>query len=174
MQIAKLFVGSALSLAMVAHVPAQTVHHVGAFGFSTIQAAIDAASPGDIVLVDPGLHAAFTLNKGVTILGSVGGGTSILSFGPSFPLVSVPAGQIAHLVALQCTTMTIGSGQATIDRCSFTGAQPRLAIANAVVHLQRCTIQNTSPGVGTPLATLFLDNANVFASDCTFSGVGAG
>jgi hypothetical protein len=175
MQTVKLFAVPALSFGIAAHVPAQTVHHVGIFGFATIQAAIDAASPGDIVRVDPGLHAAFTLNKGLTILGSQGGSTSILSFGTtSFPQVQVPVGQIAHLIDLQFTTMTIGSSHATIDRCSFTGAQPRLVITNAVVHLQRCTIQSTSPGVGAPLPTLFLDNANVFASDCTFRGVDAG
>lgn len=174
MHTAKLLVAPTLSLAMLAHLPAQTVHQVGIFGFPTIQAAIQAASPGDIVRVDPGQHLAFTLDKGLTILGSAAGGTSILSFGTtSFPLVNVPAGQIAHLGNLQFATMTI-SGHVTLDRCSFAGPQPRLVIANAVAHMQHCTIQSAGTGAGAPLATLFMDNASVFASDCAFHGVTSG
>jgi hypothetical protein len=169
---AKLSGVPALAIAIVAHLPAQTVHHVGGFGFATIQAAIQAASPGDIVLVDPGLHAAFTLDKGLTIVGSTSGGTSILSFGnTAVPVVDVPAGQIAHLLHLQFTTMRVAGGQVTVDRCSFTGARPRLNITNAVAHLQRCSVIPTGNGVGAPEPTVFVHDADVFASDCTIHGL---
>jgi hypothetical protein len=168
----KLFGVPTLSLVLVAHLPAQTVHHVGAFGFATIQAAIQAASPGDIVLVDPGLHAPFTLDKGLTIVGSSAAPTSILTFGnTAAPVIDVPAGQIAHLVRLQFTTSRIVGGHVTVDRCSFTGSRPRLNITNAVVHLQRCSVIPTGNTVGAPEPTLFVHDADVFASDCTIHGL---
>jgi hypothetical protein len=171
MQPAKLF-GSTLSVVLVAHLPAQTVHHVGVLGFATIQAAIQAASPGDIVRVDPGVHAAFTLDKGLTIVGSAAGGTSILSFGnTAVPIVDVPAGQTAHLVQLQFTTMRIVGGQVTVDRCAFTGSRPRLNITNAVAHLQHCSVIPTGNSVGAPEPTVFVHAAAVFASDCTIHGL---
>lgn len=170
----KLFLAPALSLATLAYLPAQTVHHVGVFGHATIQAAIAVANPGDIVRVDPGTHAAFTLDKGLTIVGSAAGGTSILSFGTtSIPTIHVPAGQIAHLIDLQFTTMTVGGGQVTIDHCSFTGTQPRLVITNAVAHMQQCVIQSTGTSVSGPFATLMLDSAELFASDCVVRGIDA-
>jgi hypothetical protein len=169
---AKLFGVASLSVVIVSPLPAQTVHHVGAFGFATIQAAIQAASPGDVVLVDAGLHAAFTLDKGLTVVGSATGGTSILSFGnTAVPVIDVPAGQIAHLVQMQFTTMRIVGGHVTIDRCSFTGARPRLNITNAVAHLQRCSVIPTGNTVGAPDSTVFVHDAEVFASDCTIHGL---
>ena len=70
-----------LSAGLAAALPCQTVHQVGVFGFSTINAAIAAASPGDIVLVDPGTHAPFVLDKALTIRGTPGFSTNVITFG---------------------------------------------------------------------------------------------
>ena len=61
--------------------------------FTTIQAAIDAASPNDTILVRPGQHTAFNLTKPLRILGQ----------GPGFLLVNG-----------QSTVSNIGSGQTAV------------------------------------------------------------
>lgn len=67
-----------------------TTWHVGGAGpgnFAAIQEAIDAAAPGDVVLVEAGNYAPFVLDKGLTILGRrPGPGTvgTLVSWYPTF------------------------------------------------------------------------------------------
>jgi len=44
----------------------------GGADFTTIQAAVDAASPGDVLLVQAGSYAAFTLDRDLSILAAPG------------------------------------------------------------------------------------------------------
>lgn len=60
--------------------------------FTTIQAAISAAQPGDRILVQPGSYGSFTLRKGPTI---VGYGTPTAGWAQ---INDVPLGQVASLV----------------------------------------------------------------------------
>ena len=63
---------------------AADVLHVGATGaFPEIQPAIDAAQPGDTILVAPGSYASFTLSKPVFV---VGAGPDLVSVGVGFLL----------------------------------------------------------------------------------------
>lgn len=156
------------ALSLVASLQAQTVHQVGVGGFLTIDAAIQVASPGDVIVVGPGQHAPFHLTKGLTIRGT--GQTQVLSFGPQQPTVAIPAGQTAHLARLQMTTMHC-SGRLTIDRCTFVGGLPQLTIAQASVVMQRCTVTGTSTSLIATQATTVIQDSEVFAVDCTFRGV---
>ncbi len=158
-----------LSAGLAAALPCQTVHQVGVFGFSTINAAIAAASPGDIVLVDPGTHAPFVLDKALTIRGTPGLSTNVITFGSVRSAVNLPAGQTAHFTHLQFGGLAVGSGQVTFDSCSFVGAQPQLRIANSVVHLQSCTVQSNG-AIALADASLSLQQASMFASGCTILG----
>src|SRR5262245_24123022 len=69
-------------LACLGVVFAQTVWTVDAGGsgnFTTIQAAIDAAAPDDVILVKPGTYAEFRLAKSLTILGPANGEAPIVT-----------------------------------------------------------------------------------------------
>ena len=76
--------------AAVPVLPAQRTWTVGPGGqFSDIQPAIDAASPGDIIRVRPGLYGGFNTSKGVALLGDPGARISSLAL-PS--VNALPAG----------------------------------------------------------------------------------
>ncbi len=154
--------------AAVGTTAAQTVHHVGVGGFATIDAAIAAASPGDTILVDPGQHVSFTLNKGLTIRGSPS--AQISTLGSFQPIVQIPAGQQAHLTDLQMMSL-VGSGNVTLDRCSFSTNFPRLAFTQATVHMQRCTVSGTSLQYAATQAPISLQDSQLFASDSSFRGI---
>ena len=78
------------------------VHTVGPPGsgadFTTIQAAIDAASPGDTVLVSAGSFPGFSLSKPLLVVGAGSGATTLTSiypFGTAVSVSGVPAGEVA-------------------------------------------------------------------------------
>ncbi len=81
-----------LGALLVAAIPAQqtwTVSESGGGNFTTLQAALAAASPGDTILVLPGTYdATLTTSKGVALLG--GAAVNIMG---QFALDGLPAGQ---------------------------------------------------------------------------------
>jgi hypothetical protein len=100
-----------MTLALVARVPAATIWHVDAAApcpgsgtsgspFCTIQAALDAASAGDEILVEPGLYAERLdfLGKDVELRSTAGAATTI-----------VDAGQLGNVV-----TFTKGESRAAL------------------------------------------------------------
>jgi len=159
----------ACSLALaVGTAAAQAIHQVGIGGFATIDAAIAAASPGDVILVASGQHAPFTLEKGLTIRGSLA--TQIITFGTFQPTVAIPAGQTAHLTDLQFMSLAC-SGHLTLDRCSLSSGTPRLVITQATVHLQRCTVFGTMTTLVSTPVPVSVQDSEVFASESTFRGI---
>lgn len=77
---------------------------------TTIQAAIDAASPGDLVLVRPGAYDAFVSTKGLTLVGDDGAlvraGTTILSL-PAGEPVALSKLELAGLDVLACAASVV-------------------------------------------------------------------
>jgi hypothetical protein len=68
---------------------ATTIRYVPA-GYSTIQAAIDAANPGDLILVAPGTYNEnVIMNKPVRLQGSASGGTTIFGYPAALELLDV-------------------------------------------------------------------------------------
>ncbi len=166
MLIQRLSLACSLALA-VGTAAAQTVHQVGIGGFMTIDAAIAAASPGDTILVAPGQHAPFTLQKGLTIRGF--SSTQIITFGNFHPTAHIPAGQKAHLAGLAFTSLFC-SGDVTIDSCSFSTI-PRLVLTQATVHLQRCTVLGTMLNLGWSTAPISLQDSELYATNSSFRGI---
>jgi hypothetical protein len=112
---------------------AQTVHVVGPGGFATIQQAVAAAAPDDIVHVQPGTYFSFTVPKSLRIraLGPVTLGTSV--FQPGHVIVQAPVGATVDLVGFDMMSLTVTSGRASLDACTVRNGA---VVQNASLHLQ--------------------------------------
>src|SRR5205809_924810 len=90
------------SLASSALATTYVVSEGGGGQFTDIPPAIDAAQPGDVLLVVTGTYSPFTLGKGLTIIGY---GQTPLSGGVS--ILGVPAGETAVIVNLKPSDLSI-------------------------------------------------------------------
>jgi hypothetical protein len=124
--------------------------HIGGTTFATIQAAVNAANPGAVITVDPGVYnEAVTVNKSVTLEGAQHG----------------TAGQSASRTGNSATESVVGSGSfgfnvtasnVTIDGFTIAGANDQTTggfgvyIATNVsgTHLVDNIIQNNIIGLG--------------------------
>ncbi|MCU0864724.1 MAG: hypothetical protein MUC36_13080 [Planctomycetes bacterium] len=147
---------------------AQTVWNVtGPFG---IQPAINAASPGDILVLTAsgGLpdYAPFTLGKGLIIRGN---GAKVGSFPsgtlppgiPSAISINIPAGQVAHLVELDFSQSItpFGSLGNTVD------------VQGGSVRFEQCTMRRSN---GTALQVAQADVVVAGGSITALGNIGAG
>lgn len=143
-------VALALALAPLAYGQATTwvVDDSGGAGvnFTDIGSAIAAASPGDRVLVRDGTYAAFTLDKGLFVLG-----TGLVQTG-NVTVTGVPQGSVAALANLRTRQISVNAcgGPVLFDSilatttpaAIFSSAQYDLAvvIASLDVRFQRCEL----------------------------------
>lgn len=160
------------SLVLLFAVPlaAQTTHTVGPGGFSTIQQAVNAASPGDTVAVSPGSYAGFTLPLGATVRANSPGTVAV----NSATVVQPPVGQVANVVGLQLGYTSVGGGGvSTFDGCVWGQASGTLSVAGTTVVLQRCTLVQPTPPV-VAFATLRAQSATLSVVDSLVQGSAPG
>jgi hypothetical protein len=152
-----------------------------------VQAAINGASPGDvIVLPNAGGfpdYAPFTLNKSVTIRGSIGtrvGGTPGID--PPV-IVNVPAGQVAHVMGIDFSysyapaghivgcNVDVQGGTVRFEQCVFRGNSlgPALRVSSANVVVADSTIGYAAGRGEGIIAT----NSHVTLRDCIVEGPNA-
>src|SRR5215475_1684276 len=74
--------------------------------FDEIQPAIDQASPGDVILVRPGVYEGFTLQRGLTIRAS--SAPFRLTYGSVATITNVPAVEVALLGGIVGTNDEVG------------------------------------------------------------------
>ncbi len=161
------------SLVLGAAVAAQTTHTVGAGGFATIAAALAAAAPGDVIVVQPGSYGPFQATFGVTIRGAIPDSVAVDTSN-----VSCPTGQCIHLVDLAFPALFVDGGTCTLDRCvvGAGGVNPihaGLAATSTRLRLQQCTLGGVSQPY-TPFGTfpaLRATSCAVTAIDSTFRGL---
>lgn len=189
----------AATLALAFGVTAQAVLQVGPTAtYATIQAAVDAAAPGDIVEVFPGAYAEFTLAKALTIrAAAVGAVVSVITANPN--TIDVPLGGQVRVCGLQLGhTRCSGSGVASFEDCVFAPLPgflnvipPGIYATQTAVTLWRCTVNGNGAihafdsrfslvqcdvlGSASSIylvytAAMVADNCVVHASDCTFRG----
>ena len=147
---------------------AQATLLVGPGGFASIQAAIDAAADGDIVVVQPGTYTNFSCTRSLTIRGD-GTGTVIVS-GPFFSLVQLAAGRRFALADMRFNGLLIAGGLGNLDRCELTGTQTTVVTATRLV-MQDCSVTPTLASVvGTGQAAFVAINSEVHAVGGSFVG----
>jgi hypothetical protein len=109
------------------------VHTVGPVGsgadFETIQAAVDAAAPGDVVQVAPGTYAPFSLEKPLLVIGAGSGQTRLHAPGLSATAVfatGLAAGEVAVVASMDF--------EASEDSAVGGGLQMQTIAGTVVLH----------------------------------------
>jgi len=158
----------ALALAVGgATLSAQSTLNVGPGGFATIWDAVNAAAVGDEVVVAPGTYDAFWVQKGVTVRAQVPG--TVMVNGGFQSLITAPANEPVRLQGLQFRYFNLFNCNVTIEDCSFDNAGQTLSINNAVVHLERVTVQG-QPFLTNSVTSVYCRMSTVTMVDCTLNG----
>lgn len=150
---------------------AQTVHTVGnPGGFADIQPAIQAASPGDVILVHPGTYGGFAMQVGVSLIAVQ---TGTVTIGSVFAnTINIPAGQAAHFVGLKIERPLLFGGHATFDQVVMESHQIGLRMLGGICHLQDCTLR-ALPYLelgGIPSGAIEAHGGTITAIDCNLTG----
>jgi hypothetical protein len=113
-----------------------------------IDAAIAAASPGDVLVVMPGTYPGFAVTKGVTIRPASSGTVTFASSAfPPYISAQIPPGQIGHLVELQLPVLIVTGGRLGVVDCSV-GPNHVTVLGGALVVLNGCTVTSTNAVAG--------------------------
>lgn len=157
-----------------------------------IQAAIAAASPGDIIVLTPSGgfpdYEPFTLNKGVTIRGNGArvGPSPTLAWPGTTITIAIPAGEIAHLDQVDCSygfqtaAFTIGcpiiisGGGVRIDRCVMRAFPATLTITGGDVVLHSSTMTTVPNLIALPYHGLVATGGSITLRDCWVEGSAGG
>jgi hypothetical protein len=160
--------------------------YVGGSGadFNDIQPAIDAASPGDIILVRPGTYNAFTLAKGVVVRASDQQiqlvGTEVIN------VTGIGSGERGAISGFKCKQMfvTSVSGELVLESLDVKDAyniwsnpRPDIAVDIANAHNVSMTGVTVLGGGGDPVQpAMRIQYSNVRMTQChvtgQFNGIG--
>ncbi|HEX6813489.1 MAG TPA: hypothetical protein VF384_17855 [Planctomycetota bacterium] len=150
-----------LLAAIADHAAAQAVHLVGPGQLPTIQAAVDLAAPGDVVLVDAGVYPTFRVGKPLTITAVPSALVQIATKGAvTFTLLP---GDRVHLGGLdvEAAGVTIGGGIVSMERCTLR-LQRGLRLVQAMAAMRWCAVGAASS------SAVQVQDAHLHASDSTF------
>ena len=151
--------------AVPAVAPAQ--HHVGNGNLPTIQAAIDAAAPGDVIEVAAGVYPAFHVDKPLTIAAEPSALVQIVTTGVIG--LDLQPGHRVHLGGLdiEAGAMTVNGGIVSAERCTL-HTDVGLQLTDCVM-----TMRWSSAGAQNGSGVLVQD-AHLHASDSSFSTAAGG
>jgi len=138
-------------------------------GYSNVPAAINEASPGDTVALEPGVYReSIVLNKSITLVGS-GDDTILLGSGPN-PVLAVTADdvEIRNLKVSYCLfgVQAAEVNGLTVSSCSFVNCSVGVLIESCMeVEVESCTIIDSMHA-----AVTVVESANVTVAKCVFRG----
>ncbi|MCK5941273.1 MAG: hypothetical protein KAI24_04815 [Planctomycetes bacterium] len=159
-------------LAAAAILPAQSTLTVGPGGFATVQLAIDAASPGDEVVIEPGIYPAFSTSKGLTIRAQIPGTVEIES--GFLSLIHAPPSQPVQLVGLLMRSYFFNGTTVSAESCVFESAGIVLSIVNSNARFENCQVIGQTFLLGVQ-GSLVATNSTVTMVDSGVAGApGAG
>ncbi|MEM7202648.1 MAG: hypothetical protein AAF628_20435 [Planctomycetota bacterium] len=163
------FALAALCVALAPCASAQTTWVVSSYGgaqFTQVQPAVDAAAPGDTILVQPGFYSAVTIDKGVLVLASQARMTTLL--GANITVRDVPAGQRAVVRGFITMLRSGPAAEIEVRDCAGSVHLDRLR-ATHVVDIRRSphvSLRDVTTAVG----ELHVEDSTVTATDCRFRG----
>ncbi|MHC5210869.1 MAG: hypothetical protein ACYTG2_09145 [Planctomycetota bacterium] len=151
-----------LALAMNAGAGTWVVDDDGGAGvdFTDIQAALDAASPGDLVLVRDGLYGSFVLDKGLRLVADTGHAPVIVEQGAE--IRDVGAGQTAVLAGFVVPRFFVHdcTGDVILDDCTF---GPHIAVTSVRIHHCGLVVMSRSSAKGQNGSDLSPSGPNYFS-----------
>lgn len=116
---------------------------------ANIQSAIDAASPGDRVLVTAGTYAPFQLQKGITLRAEPVGAIVVVAGSPQSVHCAIPQGAAATIEGLTVQTRMLvqgagssASGPLALNRVRTTAS---IVVDGANLALGRCEVRGLGP-----------------------------
>ena len=166
---------------------AQRVIVVGAGGqFSTIQPAIQAAQPGDVVIVRSGTYPAFFVDRGITVIGE-GATLTVPVHYPSINVSNIPPGQRAvvrggftgfpllnvsvrdsgghvHLQGLSVQLFAGNCAHLTVSGMNTMGSARTFSITDSKALIRQCQLECSN--------SLQLQNSSVVIAESTVRGLG--
>lgn len=151
------------------------VDAAGGGDFISIQAAIDAAAPGDVLLVQPGNYAPFVLDRRLAILGPPGGH-------PSVSGTSRVQTDDAVLAGLRLGSLQVLGARGTVllddldvhgGVAGLPGCQGMLISGCTAVHVARSSLHGKDGDALCESRALQIVDSDVTLTDCTLTG-GAG
>jgi hypothetical protein len=131
----------------------------GGFDFTDIQPAIDASSPGDVILVHAGTYPGFTMTTGISIAGGPGVNTQDIH------VTGVSAGSRAAIASIGFRSLSINgcTKPVLVTESAFAGS----SVSGAVIYIVNSTdvrlrsITVTAPSTGFsagPVAAQFVNS----------------
>lgn len=146
---------------------AQVVHAVGPGGHATIQAAVDAAASGDIVLVAAGVYPTFVVGKSVTITAHPSALVQVLTTA-AIAIDLQPMDRV-HLGGLDIEADAVRQtgGIVSMERCTLR-TRVGMRVQAGMAALRWCA-SGATEGSGVDVI-----DGHLHASDCTFSTAAPG
>ena len=146
---------------------AQALHHVGPGFHPTIQAAINAAAPGDIIEIAAGVYPSFHVGKPLTITNEPSALVQVVTTG-SVTFALLPQDRVVlGGLDIQAQSVTIAGGVVSAERCTLQ-TNVGLQVSNATLTLRWCAAgAQEASGV-------LLQDAHLHGSDSTFSTAAGG
>lgn len=151
----------ALLLVSIEPAAAQGVHHVGPGYHATIQAAVNAAAAGDVVLVAAGAYPAFTVDKPLTITAAPAAFVQVVA--AAVVAITLQPMERVHFagLAMLVDAVTQTGGITSYERCTL-----RTVLGVRVeggMTAMRWSVAEATLGDGVQL-----QDAHLHASDCSF------
>lgn len=146
---------------------AQTVRDVGPNGYATIQAAVDAAAPGDTIVCAAGVYPTFAVGKSLTITTQPSALVQVLTTA-AITIDLQPMDRV-HLGGLDIEADAVRQtgGIVSMERCTLR-TRLGMRVQTGMAALRWCA-SGASAGSGMEMI-----DGHLHASECTFSTAAAG
>ena len=141
--------------------------------FRTITEAVQAASSGDMIIIEPGIYnESITINENIELIGNNSNGQIILeSHNAACLYMEAPNAKISNLIVKGVGDQNqyavyIDQGSSRFHHCQFSSTQTAVGVMNqqTAPYFESCTFQQSEIG----LVSFF--HSNFSMENCTFEG----